>query len=815
MPSALAPLALLLSFAPSPAPPTADDPRIAPFLEVAEEIRALTRTPGASFALVLDGQLAHLGGTGLRDVRRGRPATEDTLFAIGSCTKAMTGWLAATLMEEGRLDWDAPLRELLPTASFRDPYLTEHVRVRDLLTHATGLASYNLAWYGSRRARAQLLDVLPQLESTAGLRASYGYNNIGYAIAGCALESASGTDWETLIRERIFEPYGMEGSTVDHAGFLAHPERALGYAADGVTQLPHLDIDVIAPAGSIGSTARDMARWMLAVLERTTPEGEVPFPAQPFFSLTRPQHIVYGDGNAFYGMGWEVRFERGERIVRHGGGIVGQNGYVVLVPDAGFGLTILSNQQSDFDDLLVEYAVDHFVHGELVRDAEREAELAATASSAADEPPAMRPAPAPLEPNPLQPPTHPVASYAGVYRHAAFPELRLTPNGVGGLSASYNGFSGAVEHDGGERFGVGFSGRGTGFGVGLGFVTAESGAVEALELTLSSGVSPTRFERAGDGDRIAAVDRIVEGTLERYGIPGAGVAVLRRGAVLHRRFYGLADAAAGVAVTERTRFRLYSLTKLFVATGVFQLVEAGLLDLDAAIGDLLEDLPETWRGVTVRQLLAHAGGLPDLRELYHLPEPEARSKVYAQPLESRPGERYSYSLTGYWLLQRIVEAIAEGEFQGVILAGQFGPQERPPLFSADFRVPVEDAATPDFPFSLPHPQAHDYLDASNGLILTLDQFIDWSQRLEAHQVLAPALRAEMWSPFDYAQHEDFAHGWQVHPGPPERGLGFTGSMVTAFRIEPNSGLAVIFLGTGFEDFFDVDAVVDEVLGALR
>ena len=179
------------------------------FLALVEEIRARTATPGASLALVVDHQLVHLGGLGFQDVASATPATEHTLFAIGSCTKAFTGVLAAKLAARGKLDWHDPVRQHIPELRMREAYLTEHLSLHDLFTHVSGLAPYNLLWYGAPLQRADLVPALLELHSFGSLRRGYIYNNILYAVAGTALERASGASWNELIETEVFEPLGM------------------------------------------------------------------------------------------------------------------------------------------------------------------------------------------------------------------------------------------------------------------------------------------------------------------------------------------------------------------------------------------------------------------------------------------------------------------------------------------------------------------------------------------------------------------------------------------------------------------------------
>lgn len=799
---------------PPPATETGLDPRVLEFLDVLEEVRAKTRTPGAGIALVVEGELAYLGGTGLRDIASGAPADEDTLFAIGSCTKAFTGLLAGKRFEDGTIAQDVPVSQLVEGLRFQDPYLTENVLLIDMLTHTTGVGNFNRLWYGIDRTRASLLDALPHMDSYFSLRRQYAYNNAMYGVIGLVLESVAEQSWDELIRSEIFAPLGMESSTTSYAEFMDHPNRSTGYDFDGRTALPHLDIDVIGPAGSIGSTARDMAAWLLWATGAKEQENLASAELRAF--VTAPHRVVRPQEGWFYGLGWEVKLDRGVTSIGHGGGIVGQNGYVHAVPEAGFGIVLLANQQSDFDDLLIRYAEDLFVHGELVRDEEWEARLESTIERREEARLSAQALLDTVEPNEEAPFVGPATDYAGLYTSPGFPPIEIQARGADRLVLRMGQWQGPVKHEVGEQFVAYLSPDNIGTTLELTFLLSPPGAgggqqrVVGLEVPLDYAVPSTVFAKQAASDLEPKIGAYVEEILDRYGIPGAGVAILKDGELVHRAEYGLADAQNGREFDAGTLFRIYSLTKLFSSVAVLQLVEAGKVALADPIGKHVAGLPETWRPVRVDQLLSHASGLPDMRDLYHLPEDELRKQLFARDFEHEPGTRYAYSLTGYWLLQKLVEAASGEPFQDFVLNGQLGSSTRRATFSANLSVPVANAATPSFPFEVEHDQEHAYLDASNGLLITLDEFVRWSQRLHSGALISAATKRLLWQPFSFREPKDFAHGWQIHAGGSERSYGFSGSMVTAYRAFPERKLEVLFLGTGLTEFFDVEDVIEEL-----
>lgn len=473
------------------------------FLSVAAEIRTKTRTPGAAFVIFQDHRLIHMGAIGLRDVAAELPVTEDTMFAIGSCTKAFTGVLAALAVERGQLEWTDPVAEHLEGFELNDPYLTKHVSLIDLMSHRTGLAGHNRIWYGSEMSLEDLLGVLPHLESYFPLGRQYVYNNALVSIAGLAIASVVETSWHDQIQAEIFTPLGMVSSVTDYAGFLSYSERSTGYAYDGQAVLPHLNVDVVAPAGAIGSTARDMAAWLGWVVGGASADigsgvQQLLSPDQ-FEYLTAAHMVVHPPEPAFYGIGWEVEWRRGKKVIGHGGGIDGQNCYVRAVPSEGFGIVILANQQSDFDDLLVDYAEDLFVHGEMERDPAREEALVEFVR-VRDERRELAPRIIQAHVAAIAGAEHPrVEDLVGTYVHPAYPPVRISAGEAGVMRLAYNNSEGPIGTDGLDGL-VAFIDEGNAgavFELDPGYDSG--GRATTIAIPMERGLSPAVFRRAEPG----------------------------------------------------------------------------------------------------------------------------------------------------------------------------------------------------------------------------------------------------------------------------------------------------------------------------
>jgi CubicO group peptidase (beta-lactamase class C family) len=253
------------------APAEASRDALAGFDALVNQALADFQVPGLALVIVRDGQMVMSRGFGYRDVARRLPVTTQTLFEIGSSTKAFTVMLLGQLVDEGRLDWDEPVRTWLPDFGLRDPMATEQMTPRDLVTHRSGLPRHDLVWYNSPADRPELFRRLRHLEPNKGLREEFQYNNLMFMTAGYLTERVTGQGWEEQVRARIFQPLGMTHSLFRVSDLARDPDACLGYQLKQglITTIPYRDIVNVAPAGAIKSCADDMTKWLLAQLGGT------------------------------------------------------------------------------------------------------------------------------------------------------------------------------------------------------------------------------------------------------------------------------------------------------------------------------------------------------------------------------------------------------------------------------------------------------------------------------------------------------------------------------------------------------------------
>ncbi len=317
----------------------AEEPAIA---KIRKDIQAaMKKSPvkGMSVAVVKDGKVVLLEGFGYADVARRKKATADTVYEIGSSTKAFTALLAAQAAQEGKLSLKDRPSKYLPAFRLKDKNANDKITIEDMLSHRSGLPRVDLAWYVHDFPREDLLQILARAEPTAPLGVVWQYQNLMFLSVGMIEEKVYGLPFDALLADRFFRPLGMEHSGSTYAVTRAERELATGYSEEG-DPLPLKPIDRIAPAGSISSSARDMAKYLQMLLANGAFEGRQVF-AKEAIEETRKPRIAMPGGQ--YGLGWMLSTFHDAPTVFHGGNIDGFSAMVSLIPSEGLGVVALSN----------------------------------------------------------------------------------------------------------------------------------------------------------------------------------------------------------------------------------------------------------------------------------------------------------------------------------------------------------------------------------------------------------------------------------------------------------------------------------------
>ena len=344
-----------------------------------DSVRKEFEVPGISIAVVKDGTILLAKGYGVR--RLGAPEEVDnkTLFGIASNTKAFTATAIGLLVEEGKLEWDAPVIKYLPWFQLSDPYVTRELTIRDLLVHRSGLglgAGDLLWWPPSTYNRKEIARRLRYLPLATSFRSAYAYDNVLYLVAGEVVEALSGQTWEDFVAKRILAKVGMTNSNVRHSDAAGKGNIAVPHAKINGTVRPvdPFDSDNTNPAGGINSCADDMAKWLLCQLDSgRVGDGSNLFSARTtrqLWSIVTP--IPIGDPppelgplkSNFngYGLGFNIRDYRGRKLVTHTGGLPGYVSKVSMIPELKLGVAVLTNQESDAAFAAITYFfLDHFL----------------------------------------------------------------------------------------------------------------------------------------------------------------------------------------------------------------------------------------------------------------------------------------------------------------------------------------------------------------------------------------------------------------------------------------------------------------------
>ena len=468
---------------------------------VVEQLAAW-EVPGCAVAAVRDGRVELAVGWGLRDREAGLPVTQDTLFAIGSATKAFTATTVGALVDEGLLEWDLPLRDYVPGVRLHDSFASDRLTIVDLLSHRSGLPRHDLTWVGQPgRSRAEIVRALRFLPLSRDLRQEFQYCNLGYMVAGHVVEALSGVPWEDFVRGKLLDPLGMRRTNLSVGEMLADHDHSVAYTRrDGViAEVPQRTLPAVAPAGAINSSAADMARWLLAQLAGGQLDGAtVMSPTTAKRQLT--PHMLMpaaeempGLTQYAYGLGWAIGRYREHKLAMHAGGIDGFQTHCMLLPADGIGVAVLTNTSASLMHLVVACRVlDELLSAEPLDVAgfvkpRFDALLAGTREAKA----ARRVVPG-------APPARSLAAYAGEYVHPGYGTLAIARDGDT-LKPSLGTMQLSLAHRHYETFDLEWhelSDQPAVFP--LTFLSSPDGDVNALTVRFEPLVEPLRFDRRPD-----------------------------------------------------------------------------------------------------------------------------------------------------------------------------------------------------------------------------------------------------------------------------------------------------------------------------
>ncbi len=766
--------------------------------------------PGMALGVIEDGQVTYLRTAGERVAGGGQQIDADTLFKVASNTKAMTTGLLARLVDAGKLRWDDPVVKHLPQFRMSEPWITREMRVRDLLIHNSGLregAGDLMLWPEPNEfTRADIIAGIQHLKPVHSFRSRYDYDNLMYVVAGEVAAAAGGASYEQLLRREVFDAVGMTRCQVgefdrDAVGNVAQPhrwegDRNLAYNRDGPT-IPEISS---AAAGGVRCSLKDMLTWMRMWLD---PQLRPPGQDRPWLSpeqhraLWTPHTPMpmterqkrWNNGNfSAYGYGWRLTDVDGVLRVSHTGTLGGMYSALTLLPEKRSGFVLMINGEGSRARTVVSEAmVKQFTApgraptaGWYIEQLKAEEQASPNAGPAHMKLP-MRKLASPTAMKPL----------LGRYRDPWFGEITL------------------CEHDIHVRFHAVKSPEMTGDVMQVGdrllvdwdevsvdvepWLTFNTKAGAATTLTLakadpegdfSSDYEDLFFTRVAacppspkvkpmtDDDAIAAIDALMR-DYSGDG-PGASVLVIRDGKPAARRSYGLANREDRTPVSPATNFRLASVTKQFTAAAILLLQESGKLELDDPVRQWLPELPEAAKGVTLRHLLTHTGGLIDYEDFVADDVPQVHDADVLAILAKQnrayfaPGSNYRYSNSGYALLALVVERASGQRFADYLRERIFQPLGmRDTVAFEDGRSTVASRA---YGYSR-EGDAWVRTDQSStsavlgdgGIYSSIDDLARWDAALYDDRLLSRDSRALAFSPATHTDNPsiDYGFGWRI------------------------------------------------------
>ncbi len=382
------------------------------------------KVPGVAIGIVVDGKIVLAKGYGYRNIEKHFPVTENTLFAIGSCTKACTAFMLGQLVDEGKITWDDPVIQHIPEFRLKDQYATLHTTIRDLAAHRTGLARHDILWSNPAFTRSDVIHALPYLEPACGLREKFQYNNLMYTVAGIVIERVTGQTWEEALTSRIFTPLAMLNSNASIDESQRSNDFSMPYEQKSgeVKAIPFRNLHSVAPAGAINSSVSDMLKWIqLQLSDGTFLNKHLLCKETLQETHTIQMHVMDADSEAGiycfgYGLGWSTGIYKGQYMLRQMGGIDGFCSLVSLLPQHKIGVVVLSNSSSDgsyvvssltnsiTDKLLGNVGIDWIEKLKKQQENDRAAEPKEAAETSTLH----------------STPSHALAEYTGLYEHPAY-----------------------------------------------------------------------------------------------------------------------------------------------------------------------------------------------------------------------------------------------------------------------------------------------------------------------------------------------------------------------------------------------------------
>jgi CubicO group peptidase (beta-lactamase class C family) len=312
------------------------------------------RIPGMAVCIIKDGKIVLMKGYGFKELGLNDNVDENTLFMIGSNTKAFTATALAMLQASGKLSLDDKVTKYIPTFRLDNKSAGDMTTVRDLLCHRIGFGTYqgDFTFFNTNLTRDDIIAKMGLIKAPYPFRTKWGYSNSAFLAAGQVIPMVTGKPWETYLKENIFAPLGMGNTLALSKSMQTALNRTVPHTfVDGrLTTMPYEQLDGLAPAASISSCINDMSKWVMAQLNDGKVGNRQVIPLAAIQATREPQDIVKNvhhlnktEDYQLYGLGWRLENYVGHNLVMHDGGVGGYLSSVTLVPQDHLGIIVLTN----------------------------------------------------------------------------------------------------------------------------------------------------------------------------------------------------------------------------------------------------------------------------------------------------------------------------------------------------------------------------------------------------------------------------------------------------------------------------------------
>ena len=327
---------------------------------------AETAVPGVAVGVLHDGE-SYTAGFGVTNVEHPLEVTVDTLFLIGSITKTMTGTVMMRLVEQGKLDLDAPVRKYLPDFKVQDEEATAKAKVKDLLTHMGGWVGdhFNSTGEGDD-ALDRMMEEMADLEQLAPIGTVWSYNNSGFYVAGKIIEVVTGKSYEEVLQELILDAIGLSDTYIKPADVMTK-RYVVGHTVsdDGIEIAQPWPLYRAAyPAGGAITNVKDMLTYAAFHMgDGTNADGER-IMKEESLEVMQVAHAPKVGTDDLMGLTWHLSDLDSKRTVAHGGGTSGQISLLLMIPEEDFALAIVTNANrgGDITRKVSRWILEHYVN---------------------------------------------------------------------------------------------------------------------------------------------------------------------------------------------------------------------------------------------------------------------------------------------------------------------------------------------------------------------------------------------------------------------------------------------------------------------